>query len=332
MKFEALKPIMEPPADDERQAKIAILEQFQLGIEALESTKESLEEAIANSEKSGDWSGVARIKNLLQKDLSTAKSLQRKIEGKESALTIEANYHYKNEKGKDATDSVEISFDASLEAMADLYQKYGVEILPDFAEQMKEIWERNSETMTEAISEKGFNKALFIPANLPNSKDLEQKLTADYEKEKGNKTYWGFEAKGMTEAIGTGARIVLVHDSPDLTTHPELKKTLGKKFGGEKENGKNNKAEDFIKDGESLTLSEYLILQRDVFDKTGVHIDSKLTPDGSYIYCTWLPGSRVGASVVCASWHPGLGRLDVNAFDPVGSSSDIGCRPSRCFQ
>ena len=33
-------------------------------------------------------------------------------------------------------------------------------------------------------------------------------------------------------------RIVLVHDALDLTLQPELKKTLDKKYGGEKENGK----------------------------------------------------------------------------------------------
>ena len=116
-----------------------------------------------------------------------------------------------------------------------------------------------------------------------------------------------------------------------MTAQPELKKTLGKEYGGEKENGKDNKAQDFIDQGEALTLSDYLLLQRLVFEKTGVHLDSKKTPDGSYIYWTWLPGSRVGDRVVRACFRPDDGRLGVRADGSDFAYPALGCRPSRCF-
>ena len=342
MKFEALKPRVVPEepevsgsealSEAEKQEKVALMKELENRIKAVEAGRVDLQDAVTEAEKSKDWSKVSSLKNILKGELASAKTAQRKLEGREGELTLSAEYKYKNEKGKEIAETIELDFESEISSLIDLYKRNGIEVPVDFKEQMQNLWEKNADAMTEAIAEKGFDQVLFIPENLPKLKDLEVKMTAGYEKEKGNKTYWYTSVDGITETARSGARIILVHKAPDLTAHPELKKTLGKEYGGEKENGKNNKAEDFIKDGESLTLSEYLVLQKDVFEKTGVHLDSKKTPDGNYIYWTWLPGSRVGSFVVCADWDPDDGQLYVRADAPDDSSPGIGCRPSRCFQ
>ncbi len=342
MKFEALKPkgVTEEPevsglealSEEEKQEKVALMKELENRIKAVEAGLADLQDAVTEAEKSNDWSKVSSLKNILKSKLALAKTAQRKLEGREEELTISAEYKYKDEKGKEIAETIELDFETEISSLIDLYKRNGIEVPVDFKEQMQSLWEKNADAMTEAVAEKGFDQVLFIPENLPKLKELEVKMTAGYEKEKGNKTYWYISADDIKETATRGARIILVHKAPDLTAHPELKKTLSKEFGGEKENGKDNKAEDFIKDGESLTLSEYLILQRDVFEKTGVHLDSKLTPDGDYIFWTWLPGSQVGSYVIDAGWSPGGGRLGVSARAPDYSQPAIGRRPSRCFQ
>jgi hypothetical protein len=342
MKSEALKPkvVTEEPevsgfealSEEEKQEKVALMKELEKRIKDVEEGRADLQDAITEAERSKDWSKVSLLENILKSKLASAKTAQRNLEGRVEELTISAEYKYKNKNGKEIAETIELDFETEISSMIDLYKRNGIEVPVDFKEQMQSLWEKNADAMTEAVAEKGFDQVLFIPENLPKLKDLEAKMTAGYEKEKGNKTYWYTNVDNITETVRSGTRIILVHKAPDLTAHPELNKTLGKEYGGEKENGKDNKAEDFIKDGQSLTLSEYLILQRDVFEKTGVHLDSKKTPDGNYIYWTWLPGSRVGSSVVDAYWNPDDGRLNVYADTPGSSYPIFGCRPSRCFQ
>ena len=343
MKFEAIKPTI--PAEEpvvlseaEKQEKMALLKELENQIKAVEAGQRDLKEAITTAEGGGGWSKVSLMRRLLQTELSQVKAIQRKLEGK-SELIISADYAYKDEEGKEIIENIELDFDLQIDSMINLYNKHLIVLPADFREQMQTIWAENTEAIQEAIKEKGFNQVLFISETLPRIKDLEAEMTEGYKEEfekknpgkTGEETYFGVRVDSITETVRTGARMILVHDAPDLTAQPELKKTLGKEYGGEKENGKDNKAQDFIDQGEALTLSDYLLLQRLVFEKTGVHLDSKKTPDGSYIYWTWLPGSRVGGRVVRAYFSPGDGRLSVDADDSDYANPTIGCRPSRCF-
>ena len=343
MKFEALKPTTADEAtsmpEAERQEKIALLEELEQAVTAIETNREELQKAMISAEESNDWSDVKLVKESLKKLLSMAKSTQRKLEGKGEELTVSADYKYKDEGGKEISETIELDFETEISSAISLYEKHDIEIPVDFREQMQAVWEENIDSILEAIREEGFDKVLFIPDSLPSLKELDVKMTAGYKEsfkkenpgEDGAETYWGTNVDSITETARAGARIVLVHQAPDLTAQPELKKTLGKKYGGEKEDGKDNHAQDFLDAGEAMTATEYFILQRDIFEKTGVHIDSKKTPDGSYIYWTWLPGSRVGSRVVRAYFHPGVGQVCVYASDPDDTPSDIGGRPSRCF-
>jgi len=324
MKFEAIK--ITPSAEsvdlseEEKQEKLVLINELEKYISDIKNSQSELGKAVDLAEKSNDWSNVSSIEDLLKKQVSNAKIVQRKLEGKTEELTISTEYKYKDEKGKEVVETIELDFETEISSAISLYEKHGIEIPVDFKEQMQAMWAENIEDIKKAMSEKGFDKVLFIPEALPNLKELDKKMTAGYEKDKGDETYWGIEADSVTETTRAGMRMVLVHKAPDLTAQPELKKTLDKKYGGEKENGKDNKAEDFIKTGEALTATEYFILQRDIFEKTGVHIDSKMTPDGS-IFVTWLPGSRVGSQVVRAYFHPVFGRVLVDAYDAGSSHS-----------
>ena len=342
MKFEAIKTTPSAESVDlseaEKQEKIVLINELEKYISDIETSRFEIEKAVDLAEKSKDWSGVFSIEDLLKRQLSNAKIVQRKIEGKGEELTISAEYKYKDEKGNEVRENIELDFETEFSSAVSLYERHDISQPANFKEEMQVVWAENIEAIKEAMAEKGFDKVLFLPENLPNLKELDKKMTAGYkenfEKENpgktGSETYWGEKADSITEVIRTGIRMVLVHKAPDLTAQPELKKTLDKKYGGEKESGKDNKAEDFIKAGEALTATEYLILQRDIFEKTGIHIDSKKSSEG-YIYVTWLPGSRVGSRVVRAGFNPDGGRVSVSASDADSSLPEFGCRPSRCF-
>ncbi len=348
MKFEALKPTTSPAEDEttssvelseaEKQDKLALIEELEGRISDVESARVVLKTTIAEAEKESKlWSEVEAKRRLLDGVLYRAKLVQRKLEGKSAELTISAEYKYKYEKGKEVVEKIELDFETEISSMIGLYEKHGIEIPVDFKEQMQVVWEENIDALKEAMTEKGFDKVLFLPENLPNLKELDKKLTEGYKAEfekanpgkTGEETKWWIEADEIVEVERKVARLVLVHKASDLTAHPELKKSLDKKYGGEKEDGQDNKADDFIKAGEALTATEYFLLQRDIFEKTGVHIDGK-SPDGN-VYWTWLPGSRVGSRVVRADFSPGGGRVGVEAVDPGDSFPSIGCRPARCF-
>jgi len=296
-------------------------------LKKLEELQNEFRKAVEEATKTGKVEEAQKLKVAFDKN---AEELKQLIE----TPIISTEYVYKDEKGKETKENIEIDFKKEISSLTDFYEKHDIELPDNFKEQMQDIWERNADAITAEIEKKGFNKVLFIPEKLPSIKDLEKKMTEGYKKEKGNETYWGENADSITETKNE-ARIVLLHDATDLTLQPELKKTLSKKYGGEKEDRKDNRAEDFIKQGEKMTLSEYLILQRNIFDKTGLHIDGKKTPDGSYIYWAWLPGSQVkkgsGVRVVYAYWGPNGAQLYVRADDAGSSNSVIGCRLSRSF-
>jgi len=301
-------------------------------LKKLEELQNNFRKAVEEATKTGKVEEAQKLKVAFDKN---AEELKQLIE----TPIISTEYVYKDEKGKEKKETIKIDFEKEIEDFSVFYKNHNIEIPANFAEQMQDIWEKNIDAITEKIEKKGFNKVLFIPEKLPSIKDLNEKMTEGYEKEKGNKTSWGENEDyiSRTEETENEARIVLLHDAPDLTAQPELKKTLGKEYGGEKEDGKNNRAENFIKQGEKLTLSEYLISQRNIFDKTGIHIDGKESSEYT-VYWTWLPGSTIlavdGTPVPNIRWDPDNARLIVD--DSGGNYSykttfGGGCRLSRSF-
>ncbi len=325
--FEALKPVksapkpekpspLSPEAKAETLGDIALLEK---AIEEAEKAKEKLKKSIQGKDEDSQKELVVKLKEALAK----GRRLKRKVEGIKESLVISTEFKYRDEKGKEKREKIEIDIDEQVEKFSGLYEKYGVEIPADFSGTIKDIWNRNSSEIEEAIKEKGFNTVILVPENLPKSLVLNNLLTEGYAGTYESDNFKeGGSFEGVTDKIA-GCRIILVHDSVHIKDHPVLKGTLG---------GKANK---FMEDREKLTLSDYLILQRKIFDETGNHIDTK--HEDGYYYWTWLPGSTVskeaggGFRVVNAHWSPDDGQIGVNANDPDNSYPNLGCRLSRLF-
>ena len=283
-----------------------------------EQKRDALKQAVEKGDKDAETMAIKELNESLQK----ARVIKRKIEGVISPEPISAIYTFKDEKGKEKSETIEIDFEKQLESFESFYEKHKIGLPLDFSEKMVDIWERNREEIRKAIEENGFDTVILIPENLPNLTQINQKMSEGY-----TETWQSdnFKAGGSFEGVTdkeSGARIILAHSTQHMKEHSILKETLG------------NKAEDLAKKGETLTLTDYLILQRKIFDETGNHIDTKHA-DG-YCYWTWLPGSTVKNSsgvirFVYANWNPDNGRLNVNANDPGDSLPYLGCRLSRCF-
>jgi hypothetical protein len=322
--------------------KTELIQQLETSVGAVEAGRKALETEFEEAKKSGDFSKFYELQKTVRKDVSKADRDRRILEGENPISEISAQYKNKDTKSEESAEIISLNFENELVNWTDFYNKHGLTLPANFAETMQDIWERNVSAMEKEIAEKGFDKIVFIPASVDSAdlKKLEADMTKGYKEEakkagqSENDTYWGIEAK---EIINTrsGNRIILLHSAPDLTAQSELLKTLDKKYGGDKTNTVDNKAEDFINAGEQMTISEWLILQREIWEKTGVHIDGKVGADG-YVKPTWCGGSRVGkgagSSVVRAYWNPGGARVEVNANSPDHSFGYIGCRLSRCFE
>jgi MoxR-like ATPase len=279
--------------------------------------KKEKEKKTAETEKSLDKvkQAEADLAYIKEKEAELKHSLRksrRELDGETVADDILVHRKTKDVSGKEITEMVEVSFEGQLSNWLEFYKTHDIKIDKEkFTEKMRDIWERNYDKIVSEVERAGFNKVLFIPDELPDLIELDPSMTKGYDKEKGNKTYWGVSVGDIIES-NENARIILVHDSVELDDIPELKETLGKK------------AEFFIDKDEMLTLSEYFVLQREIMGKTGKHIDANRA--------TWTPGSKAGSEVVYAYWNPDNGQFRVYSYAPDSSAPNIGCRLSRCFQ
>jgi len=277
-------------------------------LKKLEELQNEFRKAVEEATKTGNVEQAKKLKLAFDKD---AKELKQLVE----TPVISAEYKYKDEKGKEKKETITLDIEKELEDFSSFYKDHDIELPDGFNEKIKDIWEKNVDAITAEIEKKGFDMVLLVPKDLPKLKELEEKMTAGYEKEKGNKTYWGEEADSIKSAEN-GLEIVLLHSTPELNDHPELNKTLNKKI------------QSYIDSGENLTLQKYLLLQAKLFKDKGIHIDVK-----NYVSC---PGSTIktdggGVRVIDATWYPDHARLYVRADDAGGSGSSGGCRLSRSF-
>ncbi len=312
----------------------------QLGLVAV--ARRILENEFASAQKTADFTLFQDRRRKVQVEIAKAEAIQKKLEGKSFIPEISAEYKYKDIKGKENTETISINFEKEIANWTDFYIKHGLTLPANFAEAMQDIWERNADAIEREIQEKGFDKIILIPATVDSAdlKKLEEEMTKSYKEEAKkaglpeNDTYLGIDPEKVINSR-SGDRMILLHSAPDLTAQPELLKTLDKKYDGEKTNGIDNKAEDFIKAGEKLTITEWFLLQREIWEKKGIHVDGKVGDDG-YVKPTWCPGSRLGkeagSGVVRADWDPGIARVDVYAVSPGLSDPGVGCRLSRCFK
>ncbi len=287
--------------------------------------KEAEEKARLGSEGAKEKAEADKVIAKTDEEVRALKASLRKAKkevlGESFEPVITAKYKYKDEKGKETVENIEIDFEKKLVQTLKFYKEHGIAMPADFAEQMKDVWEENRDEMQKQIEEFGFDEVLIIPANLKLTDAFDKELTKNYKKKDGSvgePTYWGEKKEDIvSDSRSSKDRIILVHKNKarDLKEAtgilPILRETLGKK-GGE------------FKPEEGMTIEEYFVFQRAYFEETGEHLDG-----GEGI--TWLPGSRVGSRVVHADFNPDFGRVSVLAGGPDFSFPHIGCRPSRCF-
>jgi hypothetical protein len=229
--------------------------------------------------------------------------------------SISATYTSKDENDVETSETITIDFEKKLEYSVSFYKTHNIDLPENFTEIMIDIWTRNIDIIKKTIEEQGFDEILLIPGNL-SVPDIHAKMSEGY-----SATTTGdlFDEGGSFEGViekTTGPRIILIHKNraQNLEDRLELEKTLG------------DDADSLINSGQTLTLTDYLIYQRQFFEETGKHLDES-------DYYTYLPGSTVrnsggGFYVVDVLWRD---RLDVVADDPDDSISFIGCRLSRCL-
>lgn len=256
------------------------------------------------------------------------------------------------------TEKIRLDIEEAIAEYESLYREAGISVETAFAEQIREIWERNHDSIKETVETFGFDQVLVIPEDLPEAEELNQKMIErmeedvevddgaggkKVERQKVNKTNQAtsmFEFKDLKE----GTRIVLTHTGQEVSENLITAQTMGKsileltKLSDDEIKEKIQKREklpmqievdDQAYSAEGLTLSEYIILQTIHFRETGKHLEEKKW--------TWLPGSVVregskkAGRVAYSLWLPGERGLDVGSNSPSVSRSDGGCRLSRSF-
>jgi hypothetical protein len=242
----------------------------------------------------------------------------------QSTPEISVDYNYKDEGGKNKTETINLSLENSLAQAITLYQKTGIELPPDFQEQMETIWENNYDAIVEAVEKYGFNEILLAPENIP-LPELSEKMKiengyCDWIDSSGN-TVESLPATTIISQRVDKPRIILYHKAtlPELEargipTHLEI-------TAGEAEKLYKQNPDNYLG-----TLEDAIILERKHFEETGEHLSDYTKGKGQ-----WLSGTKSGSRFVYATWGPSDGELYVNANDPGNSRSDLGCRPSRYF-
>ena len=236
--------------------------------------------------------------------------------------TVTVTYVCKINKKKETSETITIDFEKKLEYSVTFYKNRHIDLPDNFREVMTDIWNRNVDIIKKTIEEQGFDEVILTPGNL-SVPDVHAKMSEGY-----FATLEGvqFKKSGAFESvveITNKPRIVLIHknNARDVSQRLELNKT------------RNIKASDFIESGQNLTLTDYLIFQRQYFEENNKHLD--------YPNCVWLPGSVVKNSdanvefrMVYARWvvdNIDIGRLNVGSEEFNQSYPHVGCRLSQRF-
>lgn len=305
------------PEKSQSELRKSLEERF---LEVKRITKESLseyqkalqEESFSDQEGEEEGSGEKRRETMqtrINDLLDRAEQMKSKLDSKEAlpSYTESVSSDYTHPDGK--VENISFSFEEKLNENIAIYKKTKLDLPPDFEEQVREIWENNIEEIEKAIKENGFDEILLIPEKI-SLEELNTKMTDVY-----NETYQDSDFKSGGSFTGAKSqnvektRIVLAHKTQNLKDRPELEKTL------------NIQGKD-VKMDETLTLEDYLILQRKYFEETGQHLDED--------DWTWL-ATKSGARLVLAGWSPGVGQVYVAANDLGAQGGNLGARPSRSF-
>jgi hypothetical protein len=267
----------------------------------LQKLQTEFELELANAIKSGKTEKVQTLKKVITEKLQ---NLKEKLYPKAIAAS------YLNSK-TNKTKEIKFNIPEVIEKQKAFYQAHNLE---NFNEQeVEKIFQQHKAEIQREMETYGYDTITIIPANLPTTETLNQKMTEGYE----NETYQGVKFEHITTIENQKTRIILTHSDQDIYKNPKanpfLKATLNKSI--DQLSAKNT---------EGLSLNEYLLIQRQYFKNTQKHLDGN--------GWTWLPKSRSAYRIVSSYWNPSSGQLGVRAYDRGYFDVYLGCRLSRSFE
>ena len=276
--------------------------------------------------------------------LAIQKKIEEKLTATEKIFPKEIKAIFTNPETNEQKEIV-FNIKEKIKEAQEFYKNHNLPIPKE--QEIKKIFRGSKAEIQKEIAMYGYDNILIIPENLPSTEKLHEQMSKDY-----NATWTGKsfdQGGGFTGAKTTSdskARIILCHSDENVyendDANPFNKATLDKSIrqlsGLTQEeidrrvenneevpvsfeaviNGKKTQIK-----SEGLSLNEYLIFQRQYFEKTNKHLDSN--------GWTWLPKTRSGSRFVDSDWNPVDDRLDVLASDAGISYAYLGCRLSRSF-
>jgi hypothetical protein len=314
---------------------MSLCQQLKTEYAEIEKLKQEFEAVFDEAVKTGKTEKAQKLKKEIQEKIAT---LKEKIVPKE----IKAIW-----TNPETNEQKEISFNLqeTIKNWQEFYQKHNLPI-PD-GKELKFIWQKNHKEIQKEMETYGYDNIIVVPENLPSTEILHPKMTegfnASYQSD-NFKAGGGFA--GSKTVQETKTRIILCHSDQNIYENPDAnplaKKTLNKnilQLSGLTQpeidlriqnnqsipvnfeaqiNGKKIQIK-----SEGFSLDEYLIFQKQYFEKTQNHLDEN--------GWTWLLKTRSGSRVVRSYWYPARAQLYVHAL-AVGNSYDcLGCRLSRSF-
>jgi len=264
---------------------------LQEGIKEYEQALES--DAFEDQEGEVEGAGEAR-KKALQKKLSTlferAEKMKKQLDSGEpfAQASPEISTIYTRPDGK--AETITMDFEAKLQDFLSFYQKTGVDLPLDFEDTAREIWDKNQIEIEQAIKENGFDDMLIIPGNIPLA-DLAEKMKMESGYYLGDNFKNGGNFAGVVSPNTDKSRIILFHKKtlPEVQTETGLDVHLNITAGDALKLFEKNP-------DEHMTLVDFIIMERKVFEESGTHISDYKKQSGQ-----WL-NTRAGARLVYSYW------------------------------
>ena len=279
---------------------------------------------------------------------------------------IETNWkNPENQKEKKIT----INFEEEIQFFQEFYQKHlQIELN---TKEIRSILRKHKKEIQKEMEQYGYDQILIIPENLPEEKELNEKLIETMEEEveeNGEKKmkkveetkYWA-DQNTLTSAEKPKYRIILVHSDQNIyqneDANPYLKATLGKNIpqlifgisdekweeiesGGREEKYKQDAMKELEK-GEILDIhleiqSQKILIQAEGLSLREYEIFQRIFFEKHKKHLdvegwTWLPKSFSGSRVVAVFWYPFVRQFGVHALDPSDRDDDLCLRLSRSF-
>ncbi len=241
-----------------------------------------------------------------------------KLFGKEKKnQASEISTEYTRPDGKKET--ITLDFEVKLAGFISFYQKTNIDLPSDFEDTIRELWDRNQADIEKAIEQNGFDDILIIPENIPPA-DLAEKMKMGNGYSESPNFREGGSFAGAVNQNADKSRIILYHKKtlPEIQTENGLDVHLGITAGESLKLFQQ-------KPDEHMTLTDFMIMERKIFEETGKHIS-----DYTKKSAQWL-NTKSFARLVHSYWNPDRDRLCVVAGVLGRQGGFLGVRPSRCF-